>query len=273
MRVGSPHRLLERRPAVDLIWNIAEGLGSRNREAWGPVLCEMRGIPYLGSDALTLSLSLDKARTKTIARGMGIATPDWNICGPSTEKTFADLDFPVLAKPRYEGTAKGIEPWSKCNNRRELEIAVTRLVEMYHQDVLVEAFMPGAEFTCAVAGYPLKTLPVLERGLDPSTKIGSHALEGSEAANTNYHLSHSLTPELEAEIADASLAICRAMDVLDFARLDFKLDAQGVSNFLEINPLPTFAIDNTFAILAEIEGVVYEEYLAEILESAVRRVV
>jgi D-alanine-D-alanine ligase len=65
VRLGAPQDLLVRigkreLPALDVAWNIAEGMGSRNREAWAPVLLEMAGVPALGSDALTLSLSLDK---------------------------------------------------------------------------------------------------------------------------------------------------------------------------------------------------------------------
>jgi D-alanine-D-alanine ligase len=60
--------------------------------------------------------------------------------------------------------------------------------------------------------------------------------------------------------------------VRDFARLDFKVGMDGKPYFLEINPLPTFAVDNTFAILAELEGVPYEEFLAGILKEAVQRI-
>jgi D-alanine-D-alanine ligase len=62
------------------------------------------------------------------------------------------------------------------------------------------------------------------------------------------------------------------MQVRDFARLDFKCDSDGNPFFLEINPLPTFAVDNTFAILAEIRGEPYEEFLAGVLKQAINRV-
>ena len=62
------------------------------------------------------------------------------------------------------------------------------------------------------------------------------------------------------------------MSVLDFARLDFKMDLNGQVHFLEINTLPTFAVDNNFAILAELQGVSYESFLGEILRSAIQRV-
>ena len=45
---------------VDLIFNIAEGVEGRNREAQVPALCELLGIPYTGSDSATLAVALDK---------------------------------------------------------------------------------------------------------------------------------------------------------------------------------------------------------------------
>jgi D-alanine-D-alanine ligase len=62
VRVGTAHDLLGRLEGLrrdglrlDAAVNIAEGARSRNREAYAPILLEMAGIPYVGSDALTLS--------------------------------------------------------------------------------------------------------------------------------------------------------------------------------------------------------------------------
>ena len=82
-RLGSPQDLLMSIAAgnvgeIDVAFNLAEGMGGRNREAWAPVLLEMAGIPTLGSDALSLSLSLDKAwaNAAVAAAGDGDALDD-----------------------------------------------------------------------------------------------------------------------------------------------------------------------------------------------------
>jgi D-alanine-D-alanine ligase len=49
---------------VDVVFNIAEGLGGRNRESQVPLIAEMHGIPLIGSDALTLGVTLDKLMAK-----------------------------------------------------------------------------------------------------------------------------------------------------------------------------------------------------------------
>jgi len=271
VRIGSPAAMLQSKPDIDLIWNIAEGYGTRNREAWGPVLAEMWGIPMLGSDALTLSVSLDKHLTKQIAQTIGVPTAGWKVltCAEDASKIPADW-YPVFAKPRYEGTAKGIGPWSKCDDVIALQKVAGDMLETYAQPVLVESWLPGAEFTVALIGSPLKPLPVLERALHAPTGIGIHAVSAHDQTADQHAFTHdTLDPILESKLHVLSLELCREMGVRHFARLDFKCDQQGNPMFLEINPLPTFAGDNTFGILAEIEGISTPEYLAKFLSDCV----
>ena len=61
-------------PEIDIVLNTAEGIISRNREGWLPSLFEMNHIPYTGSDAYTLSLTLNKCHTKIMAKHLGIPT-------------------------------------------------------------------------------------------------------------------------------------------------------------------------------------------------------
>ena len=79
-----PQRLSESK--VDLVFNIAEGLSGRNREAQVPALCELVGIPYTGSDSATLALALDKALAKRILRQHGILTPEFQVMVSGREK-------------------------------------------------------------------------------------------------------------------------------------------------------------------------------------------
>ena len=280
-RIGGPRNLLKSRPDVDVMWNISEGYGTRNRESWVPVLCELYGIPCLGSDALTMSISLDKSESKHMARRIGIQTPDWVVAkfGGHTnhEGYLADLTermriagvrFPVFIKPRYEGPGKGIRASSLIKNDSELLLELTRQFDLYQQDVIIESFLPGAEFTLAVTGTPLIAQSVLERGIDSITGIGYHLVDSGQS----FRLFHNLTPGLESKLQQWSLDLSREMNILDFARFDFKLDEFGNPCFLEVNPLPTFAIDNHFAILAELSGKSYAEYLGNILLEGLNRI-
>ena len=251
---------------LDAAVNIAESYGSRNREAHAPVLLELAGVPYLGSDALSLSLSLDKHLTKTVVRAAGVAAPAGGVLPPGETAAPPGLAFPLIVKPRYEGTAKGIAASSRVGTPAELRREAARQHALYAQDLVAEAFIDGAEYTVGVVGTgtSARALPPLQRAVDRASGIGTHALDGP----SDWTLGGDLSAELDARLAAAALAAHRALECRDFSRSDFRVDAGGAVWFIEINPLPTFAPDGTFAILAELDGTPYDAFLAELLGAA-----
>jgi D-alanine-D-alanine ligase len=280
--IGTAYDLRERLDAglvLDAAINIAEGAHSRNREAYAPILLEMAGVPCLGSDALTLSVTLDKAWTKDLVAAVDVPTPPHRVYGAAKEIDAEDLpgDFPLFVKPRYEGTSKGITPQSKVGDVAALRRAVERVTTTYEQDAVAEGFVVGGgEFTVAVVGHdPPEALPPLQRGVEPTTGLGLHALEhrGAPTAEQDwdYELPGTLTPSLEDRLQTLTLRVFDRLDCRDFARADFRVDADGQPWFLEINPLPTFAPDDTFAIVAELMGRDYVDYLAEVFEQGLLR--
>ena len=178
-------------------------------------------------------------------------------------------------KPRYEGASKGITAESLVITADGLVDMVDRLTSTYRQDVIVEPFVEGGgEFTVAVVGNdPPEALPVLQRAIDRETRIGLHALEhrGMPEAERDFALGGTITPALESTLTDMSLTIFEKLECRDFARADFRVDGNGQAWFLEINPLPTFDPTGTFAIISEIMGRRYEEFLADVLSRAFRR--
>ena len=277
IRIGPARNLLGGKeiPALDLAVNIAEGGRGRNREGEAPTLLEMHGIPYVGSDALTLSLSLDKAWTKDLARAAGVRTPDYFVASSAKGLPGLKLPFPLFVKPRYEGSAKGLSSENKVHTAQELETQVARLTELYGQDVIVEEFIEGSEFTVAVVGSaPARALPVIQRAVETESGIGLHVLDrkGLPPVTGSYDLPGELTSDLESRLQQAALAVFHKLECKDFARVDFRVDSEGQEWFLEINPLPTFAPDGTFAIMAELEGQTYSEVLATVLSEAIARV-
>lgn len=278
VRIGTARKLLPQLDNIDIdaAVSISESYGSRNREAHAPVLLELAGIPYLGSDALTLSLSLDKAWTKDLVLQEKLKTPSYRVVSPGDilDENELPSGFPLFVKPRYEGAAMGITPSAKVTSMTALRNEVEKLHKAYRQDVIIEKFIEGSEFTVAVVGNdPPEALPVLQRAVERTTGIGLHALErkGVEQQNWQYDTPGELSLSLERELQNAAVAIYEKLECLDFARLDFRVDENGQPWFLEINPLPTFAPDGTFAILAELSDVTYPEWVASILAIGFRR--
>lgn len=280
VRIG-PARTLQRQLCegllLDAALTIAEGQGSRNREAHAPILLELANIPQWGSDALTLSLTLDKAWTKDLAVRAGVRTPAWAVFRAAESVTEAALPapFPLFVKPRYEGTSKGIIPASKVDSVAACRAEVARQTRLYQQDVIVEAFVEGGgEFTVAVVGNnPPRALPVLQRAVEPTTGIGVHALErrGAPDRAWDYAIEGVLSDALETQLMHDALRIYQKLECYDVARLDFRVDAEGTPYFLEVNPLPTFAPDGTFAIIAELMNRSYPEFLAEVVATGLQR--
>jgi len=280
VRLGNPRALLAaigkgELPALDAALSIAEGFGGRNREAWAPVLLELAGVPALGSDALTLSLTLDKALARTLVAAAGVPiAAGWVL---ESAAALDDVDFsghwPLFVKPRWEGTAKGIGPSSRVADRAALAREIERIRRDYQQPALVEEFLGGAEFTVTLVGEPPRALPALQRAIDAETGIGVHALERHPAPEGGWRprTPGVLDAALEARLADLALLAFAALECRDFARADFRLDALGQPRFLEMNPLPTFAPDGSFGILAELAGRSHEALLADVLAGALAR--
>src|ERR1700730_13932633 len=112
-----PERLRQTKPHI--VFNIAEGFYGVNREAHVPAICEFFGVPYSGSDPFTLSLCLDKARTKEILAYHGVATAPFPALGkrfragnqvtsPHVVPSERPLHLPLFVKPVHEGSSKGI---------------------------------------------------------------------------------------------------------------------------------------------------------------------
>ena len=254
-----PERLRAARP--DLVFNIAEGLHGPNREAHVPAICEFFGIPYSGSDPFTLALCLDKARTKEILAYHGVPTAPFAVVrntddlrqllrdlGRPRGGAARTLHLPVFAKPLHEGSSKGITERNYCESAGRLAEQVEFLLVTYQQPVLVEQWLPGAEFTCGVLGNgaDASVLPLV--GLNfHSLPAGARPIYGYEAKwvwdrpekpleifECPARIPSALTEAIERVTLDAY----RALGCRDWSRIDVRLDGDGVPNVVEVNPLP-----------------------------------
>lgn len=254
-----PERL--RRTAPDIVFNMAEGLRGRNREAHVPAICEFLGVPYSGSDPFTLSLCLDKRRTKETLAYHEIPTAAFAVveCAAELERLVetvrhgrrhrrALLRLPLFVKPVHEGSSKGITERNLCETLDTLETRVLELLEQYAQPVLVETYLPGREFTCAVLGNgpSARVLPLialrfdaLPRGARPIYGFEAKWLwDGPEHQLELYDCPARTDAALERRIVRVTLDAYRALGCRDWARIDVRLDADGMPNVVEANPLP-----------------------------------
>jgi D-alanine-D-alanine ligase len=243
---------------VDIVFNIAEGRGTyRSREAQVPAVLEMLNIPYSGSDPQCLAICLDKPLTKTLVNLAGITTPKWKVVKTEDQiksLDFNDLPFPVIVKPAYEGSSKGVRATSFAIDGDEtLEEIRCQLVN-YRQPVMVEEFVDGDEVTVGIIGNSsprvLGVMRILPR-VKTDNFIYSLDVKRDWERLVDYECPAHLDEDVLLRIKENSLKIFEVLGCRDFARIDFRVSKNGTPYFIEINPLPGLGTYSDLVIMAQ----------------------
>lgn len=258
---------------LDLVFNLAEGRTGRCRESWVPAVLETAGVPYTGSGPAALALALDKLAAKRLCQAEGIPTPPWTHVLPGAPLRLSpSLHFPLIVKPRHEGSAMGIDAGAVAHDRATLEARVRWLASVYHEPVLIEEFITGREATvCVIGNDPPEPLPVILRLLDSATGLAWHVGDASRRDPVRAVVPAALTPTLESALQRQTVAVFTLLGCRDVARVDFRISDGGRPYFLEINPLPNLAPDDSFGLLGESLGIGYDGMIGRILEAALAR--
>jgi D-alanine-D-alanine ligase len=275
-RIGNIKALASRLVAGsrwDLVFNIAEGMYGFGRESQVPALLEAYNIPYTFSDPLGHAVSLQKGMTKHVLRDLRVPTPDFAVVHGEGDIDNVNLPFPVFAKPIAEGTGKGITATSKITNRKELHKVCKHLLKTFKQPVLIEAYLPGREFTVGILGTgpDARALGAMEIILRPDAEKNAYSYENKE--HYEKLVEYVLVDDDEARQAmDISLMAWRGLDLKDAGRIDLRSDARGVPNFMEVNSLAGLnPVRSDLPILCSKIGMSYHELISAIIESALKR--
>jgi D-alanine-D-alanine ligase len=259
------------RGRFDFVFNIAEGSGRRCREAVPAAVCELLGIPYTGSDPLTLAATLDKA----IARR--IVTPEVPVARATLSVDQLDsLRYPVIVKPNDEGSSKGIRRNSYCADPAAAQRQARWLTETYSCPILVEEWLPGPEVTVAVAGNgaSARILAMMEIGpatLSPGQFLYSLEVKRAYREQVIYTIPPSLPDATLKLLEGQALTAYRLLGCRDIARLDFRLDSAGLPRFLECNPLPGLNPDSGDLVIATRSTIAYPQLIRTIMSEAAAR--
>ena len=276
VRIGSARRLLEQvpRPRVDLVFNIAEGFGGRNRESQVPILLEMMQIPFVGADGLTLGLTLDKVLTKKVLIAEDIPTPRFIEIHDPEQFAQDGLKFPLIAKLCCEGSSKGLSERSLVETPEQLRKQVRWLAETYKDGtIFVEEFVEGTEFTVAIIGneHP-EAFPVVQVALDGIKNLGRKFFHFAYLrSGADYVCPAPVSEALAREMQDLARRTYRAVECRDFGRVDFRVDRHGRPYVLEINPLPSLSTEDVFSTIAKHLGVTHHQMIQRIFDAALVR--
>ncbi|MFA5005003.1 MAG: ATP-grasp domain-containing protein [Candidatus Omnitrophota bacterium] len=275
--IGNAINLMEKIDdlGVDIVFNISEGLTGRNRESQVPILLEMAGIPFVGADALTLGLTLDKVMAKKIFIADGIPTPRFfEVASPELLTNLDHCKFPMIVKPRFEGSSKGLSESSRVEDMDGLKNQVEYITKTYKQPALVEEFISGSEFTVAIVGNESpEVMPIVQIKIDGKLQLKDkfYTFARITSDRLEYVCPAKINEELKKKLDDLALRVYRAVDCQDFGRVDFRVDANGKPYVLEINPLPSLSTEDVFMLVAKATGITYEQIIGKILNSAIKR--
>ncbi len=248
-----------------------------------PALLESLRIPYSGAGPTALGLCYNKSFVRAIAAHCEVPVPlETYFDSDDMSATFPSV-FPALIKPCHGDSSIGITRHAVVRTPDE---AVSYLAglrqELPGRPVLIQEFLSGAEYSVGIIGndgVDLMPLPVLEvdyEGLDPSlprilgyeskwhpdspywTDIRYREADMDETARRN--------------LVDWSMTLFQRLGCRDYARFDFRADANGDIKLLEVNPNPGWCWDGKLNLMAEFDGLTYPYLLKRIIEAAQLRV-
>ena len=262
----------------ELVFNNAEGHGSRSREAQVPAICELLGVPYSHSDPLTMALALDKALAKRVVQSAGIRTAPFEVFDSAEQAAATALPLPLFVKPVAEGSSMGVRASSRVADRESLVQEVKRCLAAYRQPVLVEGYLASVEVTVGVCGSAEHARVLGSMEIAPAEAAVEDFVYGLESKRDYQKLvryyapPRSLSASQSADAERTALAAYRALGCRDVARVDLRFDATGRANFIEINPLPGLnPVTGDLVVMTKLLGLSYRDLIGAIVEETLRR--
>lgn len=219
-------------------------------------LLEARGMPYTGSDAVASRRAFDKVESKRVFERAGVATPRYEVLGKGARRT---LPLPVVVKPPRQGSSIGV---SRVFAEAQWDAAMAAALE-HDRDVLVEAFIDGAELTVGVVGE--QVLPVIEiRAPEGSYDYRAKYTKGV----TDYLVPAPLEDEVTRHCQALAWSAFTALGCRGLGRVDIRLAPDGGAFVLEVNTIPGFTETSLLPKAARVAGLEFPQLCETILNLA-----
>ena len=247
----------------DRVFNALHGPGGEDGVVAG--LLELLGLPYTGSGQSALAISMDKHVSKRVFAHAGLPTPEWRMVRdlPDAERSANELGYPVGFKPNNQGSSFGI---SRVDEFSEVAAAFA-LAARYGEDVMVEAWIEGAEYTASMLQGEM--LPVI-RIVPPGAKFYDFHTK-YESEETRYLCPSGLDRKQEAQVNRMAARAIRELNVSGWARVDLMRDRSQAFSVLEVNAVPGMTTHSLVPMAAAQAGISFDELCWRILETSFDR--
>ncbi|HEV8441961.1 MAG TPA: D-alanine--D-alanine ligase [Steroidobacteraceae bacterium] len=223
-------------------------------------LLDLAGLRYTGSNHIASAAAMDKDFSKRLFRAAGVPTADWLMAPVSADEVGRVLGFPVVVKPNKQGSTVGL---SVVREPGKLAAAL-ELGHRYDDEVMIERFVPGREFTVGVLdGVALPVGEIIAPGevFDYQSKYQVGGAREVFPAGI---------PSLEAlTLQNHAVAAHRALKLGAYSRVDFRRDDDGGFWCLEANSLPGMTATSLLPQAARAAGIDFATLLARICAGAV----
>jgi D-alanine-D-alanine ligase len=244
-----------------------------------PSFLELMKVPYTGCNPRGLILARGKDLSKTLVHYRRIAVPAFAVFPMRRKvKRPGRLALPLIVKSLNEDGSRGISQASIVDTDEKLAERVAFIHERVGTAAIAEQYIEGRELYVGVLGNNrLQVLPVWELkfgtmgGQAIATEKVKHDPDYQERVGIVDGPAKSLAPELRALIQRTAKRIYRTLGLDGYARIDFRLSADGTLYFIEANPNPEIAKSQEFATAAKYNGIDYSALLHRILALAISR--
>jgi len=242
---------------------------------------ELLRIPYTGCNPRGLMLARGKDLSKQLMAYHRIPVPHFAVFPINRKvKRPARLALPLIVKSVSEDASLGIARASVVDSDDKLQERVHFIHERIGTPAIAEQFIEGREIYVGVMGNDrLRVLPIweLEFGSIPegqqriATERVKHDVRYQDKVGIAHGPAKDLPPEVQARIVHLVKRVYRTLDLNGYARVDFRLAADGTPYCIEANPNPEIAEIEEFAQAAKHDGMPYPELLNRIVTLGINR--
>jgi D-alanine-D-alanine ligase len=223
---------------------------------------DLAGLAYTGSNHIASAAAMDKDLSKRLFRSVAVPTPDWLMAPVTADAVAATLGWPVIVKPNKQGSTVGL----RVVREPAVLQAATEHALRFDNEVMVERFIPGREFTVGILDG--ETLPVGE--IIPPGEVFDY--ESKYQAGGAREVFPADLPAAEAAlIQDYTRRVHRVLKLGAYSRTDFRRDDMGAFWCLEANSLPGMTATSLLPQAAKAAGIDFAELLDRICRGAIGR--
>ena len=246
---------------IDRVFIALHGRGGEDGCVQGAL--QYMNIPYTGSDVLGSALSMDKIRSKQVFQAMGLPTAAFAIVDKAqyqpedAAKVLQQLGRIVMVKPANEGSSIGM---AVAKTADELNTALLNAFQ-YDEQVLVEAWINGLEYTVGILGE--QALPAIH--METPNEFYDYQAK-YQSTTTQYHCPCGLDEQTEAELKALAVKAFKAVNANGWGRVDFMRNEQGQWRLLEVNTVPGMTETSLVPKAAKVAGYSFSELVSKVIE-------